>query len=51
MDILGMLAIFILGAIAFSFGADRRSIVSGIFGILLEVIALTYIFYRILKGG
>lgn len=51
MDILGMIAIFVLGAIAFNFGNDYRSIVSVIFGVLLETIALAYIFYKIVKGG
>lgn len=43
MDILGMVAIFIMGAIAFNFGNNNRSIVSIIFGILLGLIAITYI--------
>lgn len=51
MDVLGMIAIFVLGAIAFNFGHDHCSIVSTAFGILLEIIAITYIFYNILKGG
>lgn len=51
MDILGMIVIFILGAIAFNFGNDNRSIAATSFGILFEIIALTYIFYKILKGG
>lgn len=51
MDILGMIAIFIMGVIAFNFGNDCRSIVSAIFGILLEIIAITYIVYKFLKGG
>lgn len=51
MDVLGMIAIFVLGAIAFNFGYDHRSIASVIFGILLEIIAITYIFYKIIKGG
>ena len=54
MDILGMIAIFVLGAIAFNFGNNHRSIVSTAFGILLEIVALTYIIYniyKILKGG
>ena len=49
MDILGMIVIFVMGAIAFNFGNDNRSIASVIFGILLEIIAITYIFYKILK--
>lgn len=51
MDILGMVVIFIMGAIAFNFGNNCRSIASTIFGILLGTIAITYIFYKILKGG
>ena len=51
MDILGMITIFIMGAIAFNFGNDCRSIVSVIYGILLETIAITYFFYKFLKGG
>lgn len=50
-DIIGMIAIFVLGAIAFNFGNDHRSIVITISGILLEVIAITYIVYKIVKGG
>lgn len=51
MDILGMIALFAMGVIAFNFGNDYRSIVSVIFGILFEIIAITYIFYKIIKGG
>lgn len=51
MDVLGMVVIFIMGEIAFNFGNDYRSIASTIFGILLKIIAITYIFYKILKGG
>lgn len=51
MDVLGMIAIFVLGAIAFNFGLEHRSIVSTAFGTLLEIIAITYIVYKILKGG
>ena len=50
MDILGMIVIFIIGAIAFNFGNDNHSIVSVTFGILLKVIAITYIAYKFLKG-
>jgi hypothetical protein len=49
MDVLGMIVIFILGAIAFNFGNDNRSIAATSFGILLEIIALSYIFYKILN--
>lgn len=49
MDILGMIVIFILGAIAFNFGNKHRSITATSFGILLEIIALSYIFYKILR--
>lgn len=48
MDILGMITIFVLGAIAFNFGHDHRSIVSTAFGILLEIIAITYIIHKFL---
>lgn len=51
MDIIGMVAIFVLGAMAFNFGCDHRSIVSTAFGILLETIAISYIVYKFLKGG
>lgn len=51
MDILGMIAIFVLGAIAFNFGHDHRSIVSTAFGILLEISAISYIVHKFLKGG
>lgn len=51
MVILGMIVIFILGAIAFNFGNDNRSIAATSLGILLEIIAISYIFYKILKGG
>ena len=43
MDILGMIVIFILGAIAFNFGNDHCSIAATSFGILLEIIALSYL--------
>ena len=49
MDILGMIVIFILGAIAFNFGNNNRSIAATSFGILLEIIALSYIFHKLLK--
>lgn len=49
MDVLGMIAIFILGAIAFNFGYDHRSIVSTAFGILLEISAISYIVHKFLK--
>ena len=51
MDILGMIVIFILGAIAFNFGNNHRSIAATSFGILLGTIAISYIFYKILNGG
>lgn len=50
-DILGMIVIFLMGMIAFNFGIDNRSIAATAFGILLEITATTYIFYKILKGG
>ena len=49
MDILGMIVLFIIGAIAFNFGNDNRSIAATAFGILFEIIALSYIFYKILN--
>ena len=49
LDILGMIIIFIMGAIAFNFGNDNRSIAATSFGILLEIIALTYIVHKFLK--
>lgn len=51
MDILGMIAIHILGKTAFEFGDDNDSIVIKIFGIILEIIVLSYIFYKFIKGG
>lgn len=51
MDILGMIAIFVLGVTAFNFGHDYRSIVSTAFGILLEISAISYIVHKFLKGG
>lgn len=53
MDILGIIAIYIMGAIAFDFGNDNDSVVIKLFGILLKIIALTYIFYKFIfaKGG
>ena len=58
MDILGMIAIFVMGAIAFNFENNSYSIASEIcemllkiFGMLLEIVALTYIAYKIIKGG
>ena len=49
MDILGMIVIFIMGAIAFNFGNNNRSIAATSFGILLEIIAITYIVHKFLK--
>jgi hypothetical protein len=49
MDRLGMIVLFVMGVIAFNFGRDNRSIASATFGILLEIIAITYIVYKILK--
>ena len=58
MDILSMIAVFIIGAIIFNFESNSYSIVSEIcelllkiFGMLLETVAITYIAYKILKGG
>ena len=58
MDILTMIAIFVIGTIIFNIENNSCSIASEIcemllkiFGLWLEIIALTYIFYKILKGG
>lgn len=51
MDVLAMIIVFAMGVSAYNFGNDCRSIVLAIFGTLLEIIAITYIVYKFLKGG